>query len=94
MTRAKPISRAALTLGSAVAIGGLVAAAPAHAAMSTGPCSGKSMSGQKSSDQGMSGKGQSGQGMASSSMTDGGKSQGSGMSNGMGHKTGPCSAKK
>lgn len=42
----RPITKAALALGSAVAIAGLVSAAPAHAA--SNPCSGNKM-GSKSS---------------------------------------------
>ncbi len=34
------ITKSALTLGSAVAIAGLVAAVPAHAATSSNPCAG------------------------------------------------------
>lgn len=51
MTYAKstsPVARSALVLGSAIAIAGLVAAAPAHAATSGSQCNGSKMS--KSTD--------------------------------------------
>ncbi|MCW8307078.1 hypothetical protein AruPA_08525 [Acidiphilium sp. PA] len=47
-TAPNPITRTALALGSAVAIAGLVSAAPAQAATSANPCAGGKM-GAKSS---------------------------------------------
>lgn len=42
-TRTRNLSRSALMLGSAVAIAGMVAAAPAEAATSSNPCAGMDM---------------------------------------------------